>query len=107
MAPTPRTRIAHRAAPRAFTLIDLLVVIAVIALLVAILLPALASARRNARAAACLSNCRQMGISMSFFANDWKDWYPVMPIPPTFQDPRYLSGQHVYGGVAGLFSMFQ
>jgi hypothetical protein len=30
-----------------------------------------------------------------------------MPIPPNYQSRDFLSGQFVYGGVAGLFSLYQ
>ncbi len=91
----------------AFTLIELLVVIAVIAVLIAILLPALSSARESARVARCLANLNQMSLTMALYANDEDSWFPVMPRGSNYQDPRYLQGQHVYGGVAGLFSLYQ
>ncbi|MEI7656650.1 MAG: type II secretion system protein [Phycisphaerae bacterium] len=97
---SPRRRVG-------FTLIELLVVIAVIALLIGILLPALGKARRAGQDAKNLSNLRSMGLSMTLYANEWKNWYPVMPIPPNYQSRDYLSGQFVYGGVAGLFSLYQ
>lgn len=92
---------------RGFTLIELLVVIAIIALLIGILLPALGNARASARVAACSSNCRQTGVTMALYAGENKDWYPVFPVPSTYQSPNYLNGQWLYGGVAGLFSLFQ
>ncbi len=92
---------------RAFTLIELLVVIAIIAVLIAILLPALGSAREAGRNAMCLSNNKQMSLSMTLYANDEESWFPVMPRGSNYQDRRYLQGQHVYGGVAGLFSLYQ
>ncbi|MAX27225.1 MAG: hypothetical protein CMJ19_22240 [Phycisphaeraceae bacterium] len=54
----------------AFTLIELLVVISIIALLISILLPALSSARSAARDMACLSNQRQVGVSIFAYAQN-------------------------------------
>ncbi len=96
-----------RTRSRAFTLIELLVVIAIIAVLISMLLPALSSAREAGRNARCLSNNKQISLSMTLYANDEESWYPVMPRGSNYQDPRFLQGQHVYGGVAGLFSLFQ
>lgn len=56
----------------AFTLIELLVVIAIIAILLAILLPALQQAKEMAKLAICLSNKKQVGISLDLYAADNK-----------------------------------
>ncbi len=60
----------------AFTLIELLVVIAIIAILAAILFPVFAQAREKARSVSCLSNCRQLGMSISMYAQDHDEAYP-------------------------------
>lgn len=95
-----------KAGRRGFTLIELLVVIAVIALLVGILLPALGRARSAGRQARCLSNTRQMGLAMTLYANEQKNWYPVQPVRQP-ASRLYLQDQHLHGGVAGLFSLYQ
>ncbi len=90
---------------RGFTLIELLVVIAIIALLIGILLPALGKARVAARKAADLSNIRQMGLAFTSYANDFKDWYPVLPTPSN--NANLFGDQYKTGGIAGMFSHWQ
>jgi prepilin-type N-terminal cleavage/methylation domain-containing protein/prepilin-type processing-associated H-X9-DG protein len=62
---------------RGFTLVELLVVIGIIAVLIGILLPTLARARESARRASCLSNLRQVGMAMRFYAYDNHDQVPL------------------------------
>ena len=58
---------------RGFTLIELLVVIAIIAILAAILFPVFARARESARKSTCLSNLKQLGLTMTMYASDYDE----------------------------------
>ncbi len=61
---------------RAFTLIELLVVIAIIAILAAILFPVFAQAREKARSISCLSNLKQVGLSVMQYEQDFEETTP-------------------------------
>src|SRR5579862_2614619 len=57
----------------AFTLIELLVVIAIIAILAAILFPVFAQAREKARAITCVSNLKQISLSLAMYNQDYDE----------------------------------
>ena len=64
----------------AFTLIELLVVIAIIGILAAMLMPALARAKRSAYQASCLSNGRQLSLSVVMYVQDNRGCYPTSDV---------------------------
>jgi len=68
-------RITRRSA--GFTLIELLVVIAIIAILAAILFPVFAQAREKARAASCMSNLKQLSLSVLMYCQDADETFPM------------------------------
>jgi prepilin-type N-terminal cleavage/methylation domain-containing protein/prepilin-type processing-associated H-X9-DG protein len=60
-----------------FTLIELLVVIAIIAILAAILFPVFAQAREKARGISCVSNQKQLALSIMMYTQDYDEVFPT------------------------------
>lgn len=63
---------------RAFTLIELLTVIAIIGVLAAIIIPVVGNGRASAQKAECLSNLRQIGLSLRLYAGDRANRLPCV-----------------------------
>lgn len=96
-----------RAGGAAFTLIELLVVIAIIAILAALLLPALSHAKETSRRTACLSNLRQVNMSIRLYAEDNADSLPVLPSPSPYPNgvgAYYKELVKTYLGLSGPVS---
>ena len=65
-----------------FTLIELLVVIAIIAILAAILFPVFARAREKARQSSCLSNTKQLALSVLMYVQDYDESFMFANLNP-------------------------
>jgi prepilin-type N-terminal cleavage/methylation domain-containing protein/prepilin-type processing-associated H-X9-DG protein len=83
--------VRQRSQRRGFTLIELLVVIAIIAILAAILFPVFAQAREKARVASCMSNCKQIGLAVQMYTNDYDENLPYTGVYGT-NHPVYKQG---------------
>jgi prepilin-type N-terminal cleavage/methylation domain-containing protein len=80
--------------PSGFTLIELLVVIAIIAILAAMLIPVLARAKAKAQATTCLNNLKQMGATISMYANDNDDYLAFC----NWDNGNMVGSGYLYGG---------
>jgi len=89
---------------RGFTLIELLVVIAIIAILAAILFPVFARAREKARQTSCLSNVKQLALSVMMYLQDYDELLPCSYNPHNPPRPAgadvLTDGRYWFGVIA-------
>lgn len=76
-----------------FTLVELLTVIAIIAVLAALLFPVFATARGKAREIVCVSNLRQIGLSIKMYTQDYDEYYPWAVDPTDKFTPQIWNSQ--------------
>ncbi len=84
-----------------FTLIELLVVIAIISILASILFPVFATAREKGRQTVCMSNLRQIGMTIAMTAADTDGLYPT-PAEIFGTGGIYVCPSDTIGRISGL-----
>jgi len=67
-----------------FTLIEMAITIAIIAVLAAMLLGAVMLSRKKARQTQCMSNLRQIGMGLTMYLDDYRQ-YPVATNMPSLE----------------------
>lgn len=81
----------------AFTLIELLVVIAIIAILAAILFPVFAQAKEAAKKTGCLTNQKNIGMSLLLYSADYDDNYNMLQyFTPSWDQVRWFDMVYPY-----------
>lgn len=61
---------------KGFTLVQVIIAFAIIAILIGIVFPILSYIRERGRQIVCMSNLRQIGLALHFYAQDWLGFVP-------------------------------
>lgn len=85
-----------------FTLIELLVVVAIIGILAAMIAPGLGQAREKSKRANCVANLKQIGLTMTIYADDFDSLIPPNQMNAAYNanetDHNLREGANIYGG---------
>ena len=84
-----------------FTLLELLIVVAIIAILAGILMPALSAALRKAKIISCTGNQKMIGLALSMYAADSKEYFPPVGYTSTLLLAHYWHRALLMGGYMG------
>jgi len=88
---------------KGFTLIELLIVIAIIAILAAMLLPALNKVRQTAQSVNCLSNQKQLMLSLLCYGDSYHSWTPeLLGNSEVSAEKTYYTKHLAQGGFLGV-----
>lgn len=90
--------IAKRNGESALTLVEVLVVAALVAILILVILPKGGEPPRYPRRVQCVSNLKQMGLSLLIYATENKDLFPMQNLPENL-----LSGDVVRNGLVSTY----
>src|SRR5437773_2258587 len=84
-----RAQFLRARAPRAFTLVELLIVIAIIGFLMALILPAVQGARESARRTQCLNRLKQLGWALNNYYSAQRHYPAGLVSKPYPADPSH------------------
>ena len=87
-----------------FTLIELMVVIAIMGILMSILMPSLSQSRQKVRQSVCLSNLKQIGLSIYIYSSEDDN---ILPGPVySLAKGEYKSGDQTLNSLLAPFASF-
>lgn len=97
-------RAGRRAAPAAFTAVELIVLLAVATLLVGLLIPAVGASRARARVLDCASRAQQLGIAINLYMADYPGCLPQVLLESDAAGGERRVCPPLFGGKAGFLA---